>query len=331
MTVTPYEPQPGINPSTDSWTAVLADVGKLANIISATEFVPNGLRGSAPKVAAAMLYGRELGLPPMTSLAGIQVIQGKPGLSAEMMRALILAAGHQLRIKQAEGTCTIRARRREDIGDDEAWQEFTFTRAQAQKAGLKSEGWIKYEADMLLARATSRAARAMFADVTHGLHAVEELTDEPTQTVSVTVAAPAHLKQIDPEEKPLQLDPPPPIKLEPEAKSQPEVEPQAEVESPAPQATTPESVAEVLDAEVVETKRSEKVTRAQLKLLAVEFDRLGITEREEKHKAASEILGRELASANDMSIDEAGMVIDALKSLDPRDVAQPDDSQDELA
>lgn len=94
MTIQPYQERPAaapalINPTTDSWTAVLHDVVALAQNINQTEFVPKDLRGSAPKVAAAILHGRELGLPPMTSLAGVHVIQGRPGVSAELMRALI--------------------------------------------------------------------------------------------------------------------------------------------------------------------------------------------------------------------------------------------------
>ena len=64
---------------TDSWTDVVADVARLAEMIHSTEFVPASLR-SAPKVAAAILYGRELGLPPMTALGSVNVIQGRASL-----------------------------------------------------------------------------------------------------------------------------------------------------------------------------------------------------------------------------------------------------------
>lgn len=317
MTVTPYEYTPGlINPSTDSWTAVLTEVGTLANNIAATEFVPTGLRGSTAKVAAAILYGRELGLPPMTSLSGIQVISGRPALSAEMMRALILAAGHQLRIKQSDGSCTIRARRREEADDADAWQEFTFTTAQARKAGLSGGNWDKYEADMLLARATSRAARAMFADVTHGLRTAEEAEDiggEPAAVV--TVSAPKHLK------------------AEVTGHPQPVIQPQAVVQGapavePEPMAAAVAVVEAELGALVEEAKVSrgaEKVNQAQLKRLMVEYDRLGISDRAERLKAAADILGRDLVTSKDMTKAEAGKVIEELAAM------QPSDEQDELA
>src|SRR5258708_22866089 len=46
---------------TDSWITVVSDILKIANVIYDTPFLPDGLRGSAPAVAAAMLAGREMG------------------------------------------------------------------------------------------------------------------------------------------------------------------------------------------------------------------------------------------------------------------------------
>ena len=60
----------------------------LAELICRTEFVPKTLRNSAPATAAAIMYGREVGLPPMTSLTQTHVIEGRPAMSAEAMRAM---------------------------------------------------------------------------------------------------------------------------------------------------------------------------------------------------------------------------------------------------
>ena len=103
--------------ATDSWTEVVRDVILLAENIASTEFGPPSLRGSVPKTTAAVLYGRELGLPPMTALGGVHVIQGRAGISAELMRALILRDGHELHIAEStEIRCILRGRRR---GQDE--------------------------------------------------------------------------------------------------------------------------------------------------------------------------------------------------------------------
>lgn len=156
----------------DSWTQIAGQVIKLANEIFDTPFVPDGLRGSVPAVAAAILAGRELGLPPLTSLANIHVIKGKPALSAVLMRALIQSQGHQWQDGDISDTrAVVRARRR---GESE-WTEASFTADQAKRAGIQLGG---YPQDKLYARATSRLARRKFADVIAGMpYSAEELED----------------------------------------------------------------------------------------------------------------------------------------------------------
>jgi len=156
----------------DSWTQIAGQVIKLANEIYDTPFVPDGLRGSVPAVAAAILAGRELGLPPLTSLANIHVIKGKPALSAVLMRALIQAQGHQWQDGDVTDTrAVVRARRR---GESE-WTEVSFTADQAKRARIDLGG---YPQDKLYARATSRLARRKFADVIAGMpYSAEELED----------------------------------------------------------------------------------------------------------------------------------------------------------
>ena len=83
------------SPDPDSWTAVLGDVGDLATKIARTEFVPKGLQGNPAGVAAAILTGREMNLGPMASLRGIHIVEGRASLTAEMLAARILAAGHE--------------------------------------------------------------------------------------------------------------------------------------------------------------------------------------------------------------------------------------------
>ena len=86
---------------TDSWVDVMRPVIALAERIAMTDFVPKGLRGNVAATTAAMLYGREVGLPPMTALTQTHVIEGKPAMSAEAMRALVFAAGHEIAIDES--------------------------------------------------------------------------------------------------------------------------------------------------------------------------------------------------------------------------------------
>jgi len=266
--------------STDAWVAVLQDVVALATNIAGTEFVPTGLRGSVPKVVAAIMHGRELGLPPMTALAQTFIIGGRPGTYAEMQRALILAAGHQFRIvEQTEARCVMKCRR-SDWPEDE-WATYSFTMQEATRAGYArtNANYQKAPADMLLARCSGRMAKGSFADVIHGLATVEELQDvaggedvgyvAPVAPVMAQVSrqasgrgaaptdesAPSGEVGTDaseagaPEQQPAPASPPPgrrraPLKQRGKAQKPPE-EPQAPAEEPG-------SDEPVLDAKLVE-------------------------------------------------------------------------------
>ena len=209
-----------LEPVTDSWVSTMGDVVKLASYICHTEFVPAALRekpdavNAGAKAAAAMLTGRELGLPPMTSLASIHVINGKPGISAELMRAMVAQRGHEIRFgKISSSEVTVRGRRAEDRGDDNAWTEVTWTLGEAQRAGLVSNGnnYAKYPRQMLTARATTELCRLLFADVIHGLRSVEELEALGTDG-AVTVeyreepAAPARAPRREPRVQPIDAE-----------------------------------------------------------------------------------------------------------------------------
>src|SRR5665213_639349 len=73
----------------------------LAQEIAGSDFVPEGLRGKPAAVLACVLAGRELGVGAFQSLQKIHIIKGKPALSAELMRALVLKAGHRIWLKES--------------------------------------------------------------------------------------------------------------------------------------------------------------------------------------------------------------------------------------
>ena len=84
------------------WVTLLGEVAQLSHAIANTDFVPKAMRGNEAAIAAAILYGDEVGLPPMQALAKIAVIDGKPSLAAEAQRAPILAAGHNVWFEDQE-------------------------------------------------------------------------------------------------------------------------------------------------------------------------------------------------------------------------------------
>jgi hypothetical protein len=181
MNVVPFTPQP----TRPTWIEVMDRGSELAEVIANTDFVPRGLRGNQPAILAAILYGHEVGLEPMQSLAKIAVIEGRPSLSSEAQRALIYRAGHELWIEESTNTrATVAGRRR----DSKITQRVTWTLDDAKKAQIGGKkNWQTYPRQMLVARATAELARQVFADVIGGMAATEELEDviEPADTPTV--------------------------------------------------------------------------------------------------------------------------------------------------
>lgn len=148
----------------------------LADRLSQTDFVPLALRNKPAAVAACILYGHEVGMPPMASLQHIHVIQGRPGLSAAGQRALILANGHRIWIEESTNTRAVVCSQRRG---EERVSSTTWTMDDAERANLKNkDNWRAYPRNMLIARATGDNARGNFMDVLVGLpYNAEELED----------------------------------------------------------------------------------------------------------------------------------------------------------
>lgn len=147
---------------------------ELAHRICYSNFVPAGLRGDEGATLACIMHGQEIGLRPMQSLNSIDMIDGRPALKPEAMRALIIEAGHSIRFKERTATKAVVAIRRKEWPADE-WEEYTYTIEEATLAGLtKKPNWQKNPADMLVARVTARAARSVAPDVIRGLSYIPE-------------------------------------------------------------------------------------------------------------------------------------------------------------
>jgi len=173
---------------TDSWITVVSNVAAFAAQIADTAFVPKGLRGSAASAAAAIMYGREVGLPPMTALTQTYVIEGRPAVSAEAMRAMVYSAGHDLEVVESNvQRCVMRGRRR----GAEEWAPPVIWDMAMVPAQLKGkDNWRNYPRQMLQARATAELCRLLFPDVIHGFRAVEEF-DETDATGEGEVVGPS--------------------------------------------------------------------------------------------------------------------------------------------
>lgn len=127
------------------------------------------------KATVVALKGRELGVPMMQAFSQINIIKGKPAISAELMLALIYRQHPDADIdfvELDETKCVIEAAR-----PGKKKRKFSFTIEDAKKAGLTSNPtWTKYPRAMCRSRAVSEMARSLFPDVLMGCsYTAEEL------------------------------------------------------------------------------------------------------------------------------------------------------------
>lgn len=331
---------------TDSWVGVVAQVAKLAEHIAGTEFVPRQMRNSAPAVAAAILYGREAGLSPMTALSQTHVIEGKPALSSEAMRGLVLRAGHRIRTLEATGAIVrVQGRR---AGEEEWGGEVVWTIDMARAAGLLGKkNWQNYPRQMLFARASAELCHRDFPDVIFGYRAAEELdaeddldraTAQPSAGTKVARGRKAPAKKAlgapaMPTERPPTIQGPPlPGEDGYAAHDQPaggEGSSEGEASEPVPPAgvVSPESsgvegeagdapeVAASGDASSPATapRPPRPITKPQLRMVEASLSGLGVDQdRDERHLIAGAICGRAVTSMNDLSSGDASKLIDTL-------------------
>jgi hypothetical protein len=153
-----------------TWAALM----RLSARVHNTVMVPKLLRGRPDEVLAVMIHGAELGLPPITALRSIHMIEGQPSASAALIRALIMRHGHLLQWREVSAERVVLYGRRADTGSDAL---VTWTLDDARRANLLGKGnWKTYPKAMLAARATSEMGRLLFADLLHGIsYTPEEL------------------------------------------------------------------------------------------------------------------------------------------------------------
>ena len=148
---------------------------------------------TAEKAIVIALKGRELGIPPFQAFSHINIIQGKPEISAELMLALIYKNCKNAIINYIETNdkiCVLEAKRL-----NSSFSKFSFSLQDASKAGLLDKGnWAKYPAAMLRARAISSMARAVFPDAIMGCYVTGELMEGEGKHK----ASNQEVKQIDP-------------------------------------------------------------------------------------------------------------------------------------
>lgn len=196
-------------------TPTLSEQISIAEALAPSDIIPESYQGKPANIVVAMEFGQSMGLSPAESLYRINVIKGKPTMSAELVAAQVRKAGHKLRISKDVAhnsvTCTI-------VRADDPDYPFSATRdaAWAKQMGLSGkDNYVKQPLTMLTWRAITACAREACPEALFGAGYTPDEMDDFDTPESVPIAA----------------------QVEPVAQPQPAQEPaQPQQQQPQPQA-----------------------------------------------------------------------------------------------
>jgi hypothetical protein len=143
-----------------------------AGMLVGTGFLPASIK-NVEQAVAIIMTGRELNIPAMAALSNINVIQGKPTISPQLMLALINRSGQLENLEIVTGVegaiVTMKRRGRSPY-------VARFGPAEAKAMGLDGKDNYKKQAGTMYQwRAVAMAARSIFPDVILGLYTPEEV------------------------------------------------------------------------------------------------------------------------------------------------------------
>jgi hypothetical protein len=183
------------------------EVARVAKAVIVAGLAPDsyktgGEEQTISRIMIGIMKGAEIGLPPLTALANIAIINGRPCLYGDGVVALVQASGKVEKwIERYEGEpadpdytalCIIFRK-----GQDHPY-EGRFSMADAKRAHLLAKGpWLQYGPRMMMWRARTYAIRTGFADCLSGLAIAEEIQDLPEAPKPVDASFLADAPQIE--------------------------------------------------------------------------------------------------------------------------------------
>ena len=183
---TPQMPsvQAGALDNLQQQVAAMDAASRLAGALCATEMVPKQYRGKPDDGAAAILYGAELGMNATQALQNVMVINGKPGVEARTMVALLAKQGYLVETVESSDT-SVTVRGTAPNGHEET---STWTIDRAAQAGYTSNAlYKKIPEQMLYAKAATEVCRKIAPHVLMGIaYSTEELRLEGAVKATAT-------------------------------------------------------------------------------------------------------------------------------------------------
>lgn len=252
----------------------LAAAMDYAKSLAPSDLLPVAYRGKPANVLLAVETGRALGIPPVQAINQVHIINGTPALSANLMRALVMRAGHTFRITGDENSATATIIRRDDPGFEHT---ATWDLARAKKADLlgnPKSNWGKHPAAMLKARATAEVCRNAAADVLMGFEYTEDEVMEAQPAIPVAAKRPGD----------------------------------------SIRAAVGIAATDVVDADPEPPAEVRLISTAQNKKLHVLLGEQGYGNRTDGLNYIAAVLGEDVESTKDLTLDQASRVIDRLEA-----------------
>lgn len=165
------------------------EVARIANAVIYAGLSPDSYKGQSAeetrsRIIIGIMKGAEIGVPPLTALANIAIINNRPCVWGDLAIALVQQSGKLLKMETEWGglpgaddrVCTVSIWR---VGQDAPYVG-AFGLSDAKRARLTGKGpWVAYPDRMLFNRARAFAIRDGFADCLAGLAIAEEMHDVP--------------------------------------------------------------------------------------------------------------------------------------------------------
>lgn len=193
---------------------------KFATTVSKTNLVPKTYKDKPEDAAVAIVYGMEIGLPPLASLQNIAVVNGMPTVWGDAQLSIVQSSGayewHKTSYSGSLEDETLNAKfevKRKDMSQSVV-KEFSIKDAKAANLWGKGGTWKTHPKQMLGYKARAFALREAFADILKGIHSKEEMEGE-VEIKDVTPLTPVHsapdldaaMKQIEePKQEPVIVD-----------------------------------------------------------------------------------------------------------------------------
>jgi hypothetical protein len=195
----PSAPAPAKPPSLEAGAHIapiiprtVEEVGRIARAVIVAGLAPNSYEGrtdqeTVSKIMIGIMKGAEVGLPPITALSTIAIINNRPCIWGDGAVALVQSRG----VVESVETHYVGEEGRDDYAAVyRIWRrgqsvpyEGRFSIGDAKRAGLwnhpKKQPWMLYPTRMLMMRARAYALRDGFADCLAGLSVAEEAQDIP--------------------------------------------------------------------------------------------------------------------------------------------------------